>query len=235
MGDWLGFMRLAAVMLREQYEAWPDREIAPIVPDSMWKDRPGLMPSRESRGGRTEKIVDLTTMTVQPGIDSSTWNTLAQAYNAARAGWINCLGAAGALDLLEVMCPGKAMRLMAADLAAWHRVTGGQADPDTLVWAELPKPWTVLEDVGPRVDVDVVEYTCLKHGVDPRAKGWTAPRPTGEVVAWAPTPELVHGIEVSDPLWAGLLRKAGVFSGKKVKTDAYMPVFAAESPVDGPS
>ncbi|GAA4221237.1 hypothetical protein FHR32_005316 [Streptosporangium album] len=39
--------------------------------------------------------------------------------------------------LLDVACPGKAMRLMAADLAWWHRGTGGDVDPDTRVWASL--------------------------------------------------------------------------------------------------
>ncbi len=34
-----------------------------------------------------------------------------------------------------------------------------------------------------------------------------------------PTPELVHGVSIADPVWAGLLRRAGVFSGKQVKPD----------------
>lgn len=219
-GRWLGFMRLACDILRELYEAWPDRVTEPIIPDEMWADRPGLMPSRAYRGGRTDKVVDLQTMTVRQGIDSSTWNTVAQAYNAARAGWINCLGAAGALDLLEVMCPGKVMRLMAGDLVAMHARNGGRPDPDTRVWAALPRPWDVLDGQGPPCDAFVVEYQCQREGVDPHAKGWTAPRQNGEVAQWRPTPELVHGIEVADPLWAALLRKAGWYSGKGLKAGA---------------
>lgn len=214
MGRWFGFMHLGAEMLAELYAGWPDREIAPIVPDSAWADRPGLMPSREARGARVEKVVDLRTMIVRKGVDSSAWNTVAQAYNACRAGWLNCLAAGEALPLADEVCPGKAMRLMAADLAAMHYNRGGLADPETRVWADLPFPWHVLSRKA-RCTVDDVEYACRAQGVDPHAKGWTAPRQTGPVGAWRPTPELVHGVEVADPLWAGLLRRAGVFSGKK--------------------
>lgn len=34
-----------------------------------------------------------------------------------------------------------------------------------------------------------------------------------------PTPELVHGVSIADPVWASLLRRAGVFSGKHIKPD----------------
>ena len=47
------------------------------------------------------------TMTVGRGMDSSTWNTTASAYSAARAGWLGCVAASGALALLEPSCPGK--------------------------------------------------------------------------------------------------------------------------------
>lgn len=227
MGEWSGFMRLAADMLRDLYEAWPTREVEPRVPDSMWKSRPGLMPSREARGGGTVKVVDLARMTVQAGVDSSTWNTVAQAYNAARAGWLNCLAAAGALELLEVSCPGKAMRLMAADLVAMN---GGVVDKQTAVWAALPLPWQVMSGERVACAVDEVEYECLKAGVDPHATGWTTPRQTGGVAEWKPTPELVHGVEVSDPLWAGLLRRSGLFSGKALKpgSDTVVGAYMAE-------
>lgn len=62
--------------------------------------------------------VNRMTMIVRRGMDSSTWNTMAQAYNAARAAWIGCLSASGTLVLLEPSCPGKVMRLMAAAPAA---------------------------------------------------------------------------------------------------------------------
>lgn len=191
MGEWFAFMRLGAELLRAEYEAWP------------------------VRGAN----VDRSTMIVRPGVDSSTWNTLAQAYNAARTGWLNCVGAADALDVLDAACPGKVMRVMAADLAYLHRANGGGPDPETQVWATLPLPWEVLDgDVA--CTATTVELACREQGVDPHARGWTAPRQVGGKVArWKPTPELVHGVEVANPLWAGLLRRAGVFSGKAVKVD----------------
>ena len=49
--------------------------------------------------------------------------------------------------------------------------------------------------------------------------GWTGPRARGKTAEFTPTPELVHGVEVADPVWASLLRRAGVFSGKHIKPD----------------
>jgi hypothetical protein len=101
-------------------------------------------------------------------------------------------------------------------VAAWHRVIGGDLDPDTKVWAELPLPWEVLtgEAECPR---DHVELVCVKHGVDPLKNGWAAPRPGRKVHSFRPTPELVHGVTVSSPELVGLLRKAGWFSGKSAR------------------
>ena len=156
--------------------------------------------------------INLAVMGVRRGMDSSTWNTIAQAYNAARAGWLNCATAAGPA-LIEPFLPGKAMRLMAADLIRWHRASGHDVDPDTAVWASLPFPWDVIGGLRPCTRADV-EAACEAHGVDPVARGWTAPRAEGPVVQFTPTPELVHGVTVADPQWAALLRRAGVFSGK---------------------
>jgi hypothetical protein len=157
-------------------------------------------------------------MIVRLGMDSSTWNTMAQAYNAARAGWINCAVTSGAGALLDPFCPGKVMRLMAADLAYWHASSGGDVDPDTEVWAFLPMPWDVISGKMPCTRADV-EAACAQAGVDPAARGWTAPRAKGEIAGFTPTPELVHGVEVADPAWAALLRRAGVFSGKGIRPD----------------
>jgi hypothetical protein len=158
------------------------------------------------------------TMIVRRGMDSSTWNTIAQAYNTARAGWINTLSASGALSLLDVACPGKVMRLMAADLANWHRSVGGNVDPNTVVWAELPLPWDVLSGTAKSTRRQVAE-ACQRNGLDPRKSGWTDSRATGAVAVFKPTPELVHGVSIVDPVWAGLLRRAGVFSGQKLSRD----------------
>ncbi|MEU6710165.1 hypothetical protein ABZ897_01700 [Nonomuraea sp. NPDC046802] len=161
---------------------------------------------------------DRETMIVRRGHDSTTWNNLAVAYNAARAGWLACLAAMNARELLDAACPGKVMRLMAADLAAWHRADGGDVDPNTKVWAALPPPWEVLDGrVGcTRADV---ESACRRAGLDPASSGWTAPAPRRATAVFRPTPELVHGVTVADPVWAALLRRAGVFSGKHVKEE----------------
>lgn len=158
-------------------------------------------------------------MIVQRGNDSSTWNLLAGAYNAARAAWLGCLEATNSLDALDVACPGKVMMLIAADLAAWHRLTGGGLHPDTAVWARLPLPWDVLSGRATCTRDDVLA-ACAEAGVDPVRNGWTVPRPPGRPGRFRPTPELVHGVAVADPVWASLLRSAGVFSGKRIK-DAY--------------
>jgi hypothetical protein len=156
-----------------------------------------------------------TTMIVRRGMDSSTWNTVAQAYNTARAGWMNALAATGALGLLDVACPGKVMRLMAADLAYWHRSSGSDVDPDTAVWAALPLPWEVLSGEA-SCTRDYVAETCARFEVDAERRGWVGPRATGRVARFEATPELVHGVSIADPVWAALLRRAGVFSGKRI-------------------
>ncbi|MDF2708531.1 MAG: hypothetical protein K0R62_4183 [Nonomuraea muscovyensis] len=161
---------------------------------------------------------DRTQMIVRLGDDSTTWNNLAVAYNAARAGWLACLASMDALDLLDVACPGKAMRLMAGDLAAWHRDTGGGVDPGTAVWAALPLPWEVLDGTATCTRSDV-HSACRAAGLDPERSGWTAPAPRRGVAVFRPTPELVHGVSVADPVWASLLRRAGVFSGRPVKPE----------------
>ncbi|MEU8377694.1 hypothetical protein [Streptosporangium sp. NPDC048865] len=174
--------------------------------------------SAELLRDRWSPDTERTTMVVRRGDDSTTWNNLAVAYNAARAGWLACLASLDALDLLDVACPGKAMRLMAADLVHWHGGDGGDVDPDTAVWAALPLPWEVLDGstVCARGDV---EAACRAAGLDPERSGWTAPAPRRGVAAFRPTPELVHGVSVADPVWAALLRRAGAFSGKHVKPE----------------
>jgi hypothetical protein len=159
------------------------------------------------------------TMIVRRGNDSSTWNTTAGAWNKARANWIALLHALDMDDVLAAACPGKVLRLMAADVAAWHRAVGGGLDPDTQVWAALPFPWEVLSGAAecPRAHVEGV---CARHGIDPVQKGWTAPRPARAVAAFRPTPELVHGVTVGNPGLAFLLRMVGVFSGKALKLPA---------------
>lgn len=61
-------------------------------------------------------------MVVRRGNDSTTWNVAAGAWNKLRDGWFSLMYALGMLDAVERMCPGKVLRLMAADVAWWHLV-----------------------------------------------------------------------------------------------------------------
>jgi hypothetical protein len=177
--------------------------------------------------------IDRKLMIVRRGTDSSTWNTMATAYNAARAGWINCCSVAGG-ELLEPFCPPKVMRVMAADLAYWHRASGGGVDPDTMVWSMLPFPWDVVVGIA-QCDAAMVRGACQVAGVDPVKRGWTGPRAGGAIAEYKPTPELVHGVEIASPQWAALLRRAGVFGGHgKAKADAAELRVMAGSQVVGP-
>ena len=157
---------------------------------------------------------DRMTMIVNRGDDSSTWNILAGAWNSARKSYISLLFALGLEEQLENVCFGKVMRLMAADVVMWHRSSGGNLDPDTQVWANLPAPWEVFTE-NATCTKSTVQLTCEKFKVDPIAKGWIAPVSNRKPVEFKPTPELVHGVAISNPKLATVLRKAGWFSGKK--------------------
>jgi len=162
--------------------------------------------------------IDLETMVVKRGNDSSSWNILAGAWNRARDHWMALVEALELEALYDNMLPGKVMRLMAGDVAAWHRLSGGGIHPDTPIWSELPKPWAVLR--GERVCTRAqVEAACRRHGVDPAKSGWCSARPRTEVAEFRPTPELVHGVAVANPYLARLFREARIFSGKALKTE----------------
>lgn len=159
---------------------------------------------------------DRKTMIVRRGNDSSTWNSVAGAWNKARDAWVAvtyCMG----LDEIKNSCPGKAMRLIAGDVAWWHRSAGDDVTHgDNKVWEELPLPWEVLLEDKP-CPASLVREVCEKHGLDPEKSGWIAPKPKQKVRPFKPTPELVHGVTVDSPELATLFRKAGVFSGKWTK------------------
>lgn len=157
------------------------------------------------------------TMVVKRGDDSSTWNTMAGAWNKARDSWVNLLYALGVETVLDDLCPGKVMRLMAADVAYWHQQSGGRLDPNTQVWAALPLPWQVL-DGRATCGRAAVTAACRTAGLDPEQSGWLAPRPHG-VAPYRPTPELVHGVSVSNPYLALVLRQNHVYSGKQQSTE----------------
>lgn len=162
-------------------------------------------------GLASTQSLDLKNMVVHRGNDSSTWNESAGAYNKARDGWIACLHAIGCEAMLDGFCPGKALRLMAGDVAFLHRAFGDGLEPDTAVWHELPKPWDVISGAA-ALTRGTVEAECFRRGIE-GGKGWYAPRAKGAVAAFRPTPELVHGVAVSSPELAALLRKLGAFAG----------------------
>ena len=153
------------------------------------------------------------TMIVGRGNDSTTWNNTAGAWNKARDNWMELVYALGLESLLERLCFGKTLRLMAADVVAWHRSAGGGLDPNTVVWNEVPLPWEVLSGRA-ACNKAQIEAACGKAGLDAEKSGWVAPRPRTQIAPFRPTPELVHGVTVSSPHLAALLRKAGYFSGK---------------------
>ncbi len=153
------------------------------------------------------------TMVVKRGDDSTTWNNTANAWNKARDMWVNLIYALGLQGILEKVCFGKVLRLMAADVVAWHLNTGGKLDPNTHVWNKIPLPWQVFAGKA-ECNREMVEAACAKAGLDAAKSGWVAPRKHG-VEKFAPTPELVHGVEVANPFLAKVLRKEDFFSGKK--------------------
>ena len=163
--------------------------------------------------------LDMVYMTVARGQDSSTWNALGGAWNRARDFWLALVWSTGNAAFADAFLPGKVMRLMAADVVAWHRSIGEGVHPDTLVWDRLPKPWDVVAGRATCTRAQV-EAACAACGVDAAASGWAAPRARAQVVEWAPTPELVHGVAVDHPALAKFLRHIGVFSGKEIRLGA---------------
>ena len=155
-------------------------------------------------------------MIVKRGNDSSTWNNTANAWNRARDAWIALLQSMGMETELDALCFGKMLRLMAADVACWHQLSGGGLDPNTFVWNELPLPWEVLAGDA-TCTRQQVEEVCRRHGIDPINKGWIALPTEHRVENFTPTPELVHGVVVADPTLAKVLRRAGWFSGQNVR------------------
>lgn len=158
------------------------------------------------------------TMVVQRGNDSSTWNNTANAWNKAREHWIALVYALDMEYILDNFCFGKVMRLMAADVVRWHKVTGGGLDPNTFVWNVLPLPWEVFSGKK-NCTRQMIEQACVNASISPTQSGWVAPR-IQQVVTFKPTPELVHGVAIACPFFATILKKKGYFSGKKIKNSA---------------
>ncbi len=158
--------------------------------------------------------VDVNQMIVSREADSSSWNAAAGSWNKGRDYWLALMDSLGRHDAIDRFCPGKVMRLMAADVVRWH----GKLHPDTHVWALLPKPWEVLFD-GVDCNRAQVVAACRRENIDPWASGWAGPRPRTAVEEWRPTPESVHGVTVADPVLGVWLRKMGIFSGQSLRPE----------------
>ena len=163
----------------------------------------------------TGSNINRETMVVKRGNDSTTWNNTAGAWNKARDNWMNLIYSLGLDYLLEEICFGKVLRLMAADVVAWHFSTGGKLDPNTEVWNKIPLPWEVFQSKAECNKELVIKY-CKQAGLDPEKSGWIAPRVHG-IAEFKPTPELVHGVTVSNPFLATVLKRHRYFSGKNAK------------------
>ncbi|EDP97757.1 hypothetical protein KAOT1_21382 [Kordia algicida OT-1] len=155
------------------------------------------------------------TMVVQRGNDSTTWNNTAGAWNKARDNWMNIIYALGMEYILDEICFGKVLRLMAGDVVAWHYSSGGQLDPNTEVWNKIPLPWEVFQGKE-KCTKKLVEWHCKRANINPTKSGWIAPR-VQRVAKFKPTPELVHGVTISNPYLATVLKKHKYFSGKKYR------------------
>jgi hypothetical protein len=155
------------------------------------------------------------TMVVKRGNDSTTWNNTAGAWNKARDNWMNIVYSLGMDYILDELCFGKVLRLMAGDVVAWHHSSGGKLDPNTEVWNKIPLPWEVFKNKEVCNKELVVKY-CKRAGIDPVKSGWIAPR-INRISEFKPTPELVHGVIISNPYLATVLKKHKYFSGKSVE------------------
>lgn len=163
----------------------------------------------------TASNINRETMVVKRGNDSTTWNNTAGAWNKARDNWMNLIYSLGLDYILDEICFGKVLRLMAADIVAWHLSTGGKLDPNTEVWNKIPLPWEVFQNKAECNKELVIKY-CKSAGLDPEKSGWITPRVHG-VAEFKPTPELVHGVTVSNPYLATVLKRHRYFSGKNAK------------------
>jgi len=160
---------------------------------------------------------DRKAMIVRKGMDSSTWNALAGAWNKVRMAWIELVHQTGAAPIFEDRLPGKVMRLMAGDVAMWRKSLGMGDDPEALAWSELPDPWKVLLGEA-HCNRPLVEEVCKRHGVDPYKSGWIARAPERRPVEFRPTPDSLYGVVVPTGSAIGAyLKQVGAFSGKPGK------------------
>jgi hypothetical protein len=156
-------------------------------------------------------------MVMVQGVDSSTWNAYAGAFNTMRSAWIAATITAGLDNVFDAYLPGKAARLMAADLVWWGRNAGKELHEDTRMFNALPQPWEVVSGTVKLTRQGILAAAEAENVVDAVKSGWVSPRTELELEVATAEPATVHGVIVSNPDLALFLRKAGAFSSKQHK------------------
>lgn len=154
-------------------------------------------------------------MVMVKGVDSSRWNAYAGALNTMRSAWISATIAAGFGAVLDKYLPGKAPRLMAADLVWWARNMGQELHEDTRMFSKLPYPWEVINGDKKLNRAKILSVARKANVTNVDETGWVGPRTNVISEVAAAEPITVHGIVVADPHLAVMLRKSGAFSAKK--------------------
>jgi hypothetical protein len=65
----------------------------------------------------------------------------------------------------------------------------------------------------------MIVAACERHNVDPHKSGWVSARERTAVAPTVLTPETVHGVAVNHPELAEWMRRAGWFSGQRIRED----------------
>lgn len=156
---------------------------------------------------------------VRRGTNSTDFNSYAGAFNTMRSAWIASMSAAGLNGTFDLYLPGKAVRLLAADLVRWNSYEGGSVSVDFDLFHKLPYPWAVLSGEATLNRQDMVDAGLLTEARLAET-GWISTRSGLEFEVPEPDPALVHGVTVTNPDFAELLRKIGVFSAKPLNLKA---------------
>lgn len=156
-------------------------------------------------------------MVMVQGVDSSRWNAYAGALNTMRSAWVAATISAGMEEVFDSYMPGKAPRLMAADLAWGYRNQGSGLHPDTALFNALPYPWEVVQGQATLTRAQIIEKAEELKVTDYEKSGWVAPRSSIELELPSIEPYTVHGVIVADPHLGATLKRLGVFSGKGIK------------------
>lgn len=158
-------------------------------------------------------------MVMVQGVDSSRWNAYAGALNTMRSAWVAATISSGMEEIFDVYLPGKAPRLMAADLAWGYRNMDSGLHPDTALFNALPYPWEVVEGSATLTRAQIVEKAEELKVKDYEKSGWVSTRSDIDLELPSVEPYTVHGVIIADPQLAATLKRLGVFSGKGIKWD----------------